>query len=621
MVELQFNAEGTTCHFQLDRGVLLHQDVVQIPRSIVVDPKLNNRVFVATMTTESSAVTKYYQDRIDNAEKVNLTPGGVFKYGGNYVMTIEMLRLADGNIPKAEPQWKKPFAVVGATNGKGVFVNQIMFYGDNQLMVVGSTEGSGQAFGQAEQEGFVSGFVSKIHADNGELLMSKRINGVDDNGDEAETDIQAICYHESEPDAIYVVGVVHDSGSKPSPFVTKLGAETLDHIWEKVFPATAYSYAVACGVSENKGMLNGHSGNVLYVAGNIQDSGAITDLTTSQGGDDIFVMQLSTADGSLLWVKQIGHAGDDSLAEGGDGLIVLDGIGPDGTSAGILIMGDTGSSLFATSRSNDIFIAHVDPSGNASEHNPNNPPDTLPINVPQKVGPGNPDNDSPNTNVPPVEDFSITNPPVAISPQSSVSEVPSQNEDVAVKGQKIYFLMSIVILILVCAFGYMCMKQKQKEKVTERALVFSYLQAFDVEDIDVRNSATGGWHGTYVGKLAHGRVHGAVDNIDIADTDDDENDDAGGGGTLLSGYSHSSIVKDSLFVDYDSTPSYGDGYETDTVCRDDGDDERSSFVRIGQNYVDSDTISSEDDFNLARLSRKGRVEDQQVKERWGKEII
>merc|ERR1711992_134591 len=46
-------------------------------------------------------------------------------------------------------------------------------------------------------------------------------------------------------------------------------------------------------------------------------------------------------------------------------------------------------------------------------------------------------------------------------------------------------------------------KTKQEES-TRKSCIFSYLQQFDVEDIDLRRAPTGGWHGTYVNKLAYG---------------------------------------------------------------------------------------------------------------------
>jgi hypothetical protein len=68
-------------------------------------------------------------------------------------------------------------------------------------------------------------------------------------------------------------------------------------------------------------------------------------------------------------------------------------------------------------------------------------------------------------------------------------------------------------------------------KNNERAHVFSYLQAFDVEDVDLRHSATGGWHGTYVNRLAYAY------SFETAPL------------------THSSIVTDSLFMDVDTKAS------------------------------------------------------------------
>jgi hypothetical protein len=70
---------------------------------------------------------------------------------------------------------------------------------------------------------------------------------------------------------------------------------------------------------------------------------------------------------------------------------------------------------------------------------------------------------------------------------------------------RFFFVGMISFLAALLCIGYR-LQDQQTEKVTEQALVFSYLQEFDLEDADVRHSATGGWHGTYryVGKLAKG---------------------------------------------------------------------------------------------------------------------
>jgi hypothetical protein len=173
-------------------------------------------------------------------------------------------------------------------------------------------------------------------------------------------------------------------------------------------------------------------------------------------------------------------------------------------------------------------------------------------------------------------------------------------------------------------------------------LVFSYLQAFDVEDIDVRQSATGGWHGTYVGKLAQGRVYGSnIERIDVHSDDEDDEffaDIGNSGKTLLSGFSHSSIVKDSLFVDYDMTPpSMGSGYRdqvddviengnssrssfTDTFRDEPIMNDSSSYVRDPKHYSDTTVDhSDEDNFNLARLSTKSSPN--KGSDPWGADII
>lgn len=44
-----------------------------------------------------------------------------------------------------------------------------------------------------------------------------------------------------------------------------------------------------------------------------------------------------------------------------------------------------------------------------------------------------------------------------------------------------------------------------KDAHTDRNKVLSYLGEFDVEDVDLKHSATGGWHCSYTGDLARGR--------------------------------------------------------------------------------------------------------------------
>ncbi|KAL3921966.1 MAG: hypothetical protein SGILL_002463 [Bacillariaceae sp.] len=674
MTELQFSAEGTTSQFATERSVLLHQDIVQIPRSIVVDPRLGNRVFVASMTSAANKV----RDDFDTNQKdgmPNLTPGGDLKYGSNFAMTIEMLRLAsskddtnddDGGVTEARSQWKKPFAVTGDSTRTGVLVNQLIFHGEDQLIVVGSTRGSGYAFGQAPDE-VMAGFIAKLDPDSGSLGMSERYH-VERDGKNMPTQIEAVCQDESDPESLYVVGSYIDttagsannnattsqtptSGANSRiPIVTKFSASNFHAVWVKTFPATTSAYALACGVSQNTA-----GGSALYVAGVVEAGGEIMGQTTTHLQDDVFVMQLITTDGSALWMKQVGTSGNDRLAHGGSGLVVLE-------DGGVLLMGDTTGNLYSTSssQSSEVFIVRVDSQGvtpEASEVsglNYSEGQEKISISAPVKIGEtpvSAPPDSTPGTTPtqPPTSSPAHnkgTEPPIPAPDAGSLPAGNSSSSSSSFVVEQMYFLMAVAVLMVVGCLCFACVRKRQQEKNTERELVFRYLQAFDVEDIDVRHSATGGWHGTYVGKLSKGEGIQGFENIEYRDNPEDlygdgsraSSDDGSSTseGTMRSSFSHSSIVKDSLFVDYESKPSYGDLPPAPTATSGgrrrssrmstsslgsfmgsssdlghDDDDERSSFVRA----------LNGGDFNLARLSKKASPERQNASDPWGKEIV
>jgi hypothetical protein len=61
--------------------------------------------------------------------------------------------------------------------------------------------------------------------------------------------------------------------------------------------------------------------------------------------------------------------------------------------------------------------------------------------------------------------------------------------------------MIVTLSLAYLLVGYLGKTARRVEKETKRALVSSYLQDFDTQDVNVQHSSTGGWHGTYVGKL------------------------------------------------------------------------------------------------------------------------
>jgi hypothetical protein len=160
-------------------------------------------------------------------------------------------------------------------------------------------------------------------------------------------------------------------------------------------------------------------------------------------------------------------------------------------------------------------------------------------------------------------------------------------------------IATLCILFSLLVFVFVKRANHKQEIATERAHVFSYLQAFDVEDVDLRHSATGGWHGTYVNRLAHGINKGDDGSIDgVPQTFSFE----------TAPLTHSSIVTDSLFMDVDTKPSLGPTSLTD--------DEEESMGSGSRGY--DGLVSAYGD--LQPRSYKDRKSNLEGKP-WGREII
>merc|ERR1712238_163224 len=128
------------------------------------------------------------------------------------------------------------------------------------------------------------------------------------------------------------------------------------------------------------------------------------------------------------------------------------------------------------------------------------------------------------------------------------------------RGHEFFLLISLGLLAVIASSGlYLILSKKKEKEATERALVFSYLQNFDLEDIDVKQAATGGWHGTYIGSLANGvNVLDEDGEVLVSDNIDEVTQ------RKLNNLSHSSVVKDILFMDYeDSASSNGNSNKKD----------------------------------------------------------
>eukprot|EP00536_Pseudo-nitzschia_multiseries_P013240 jgi/Psemu1/34516/gm1.34516_g len=114
-------------------------------------------------------------------------------------------------------------------------------------------------------------------------------------------------------DAGYQIETDGNHISKLSAFVSKVidGEKAWTTQLYAVTPKNkldgAKTEAFGCHMIENDPTL-------LYVGGTVYNGGTMDTHHKSAGGDDLWVIQMSTEDGSLRWIKQVGSAGDDRIS-------------------------------------------------------------------------------------------------------------------------------------------------------------------------------------------------------------------------------------------------------------------------------------------------------------------
>jgi hypothetical protein len=554
----------------LHQGILLHDDVVQYPKSIVFDPNHDDFAYIASMHSDSP--TENIHTTIDAEPNFTL----LRKYGSSYFLMIQRI-MFDEKHALQKGSWRKEYAVL-PINGEvpDVIISGMMYVG-NSLVVIGYTKGSGNAFGEATN-GLTSGFISKFDTETGmESGNAKRISY----SNSEDTLLFGGCVANPNSDSLYVT-----TKSGTSVKVTKVNPATLETIWRSDISVTDEADGVKCAIDQSEG--------VVYFAGVIKNGGTLLDdndrTTKSLGQDDIFIVQIDAATGNTNWMKQFGTSDFDRLAD----MKVV-------PSKGVLLFGDSFGNLMAPStKKSEIWLVQVTmdgvvPKTNEEDSSLNNNGGYVQVSQPILVGAD--DNDGSTTGG--------TQPTPTPAPTPSLSNNDGAVNDIILSpstkgeshGAEVFFWL-VVIVVLAVVIHAVLKSRRDREMVTERALVFSHLQSFEPEDIDVRNSATGGWHGTYVGKLAQGRSN-----------------------------SHSSLVADSLFVDYDlGSPKepiraprlkfvIGDDEDDDTLPQ--SPDEPLGNSNDGEDNMDDVNIQIKnshdyDDYDDAKAD---------TDKPWGKEIV
>ncbi|KAK1749078.1 hypothetical protein QTG54_001017, partial [Skeletonema marinoi] len=219
------------------------------------------------------------------------------------------------------------FAPSGDPTGKG-----------DTLIMVGTTSGFGDAFGMAvASDGYQSqdsssgldldGFIMKIRTDSGEFSGHSKFDPL------SSTFINMHAHRiQSLPMKDDIV-----AGICSKPLQLSGNQEKMRHIYvvgstESILPG------IATGLRDNN-FLSGHpvpnDGDDIYLTGMVNQGGIATDFSTedsrgipstAHGGTDVFIASYKTIDGSRNFVRQVGSTRDDFPSRG-DGGITADRLG------------------------------------------------------------------------------------------------------------------------------------------------------------------------------------------------------------------------------------------------------------------------------------------------------
>lgn len=515
--------------FDFVGGTVVDEEKIQFPVQVLGD---NDKVFLVSMASKSDEVQPD-SDKADGRKYPNLTTGGIEKYGAQYEILVERHTInRESALPPGSTEstmtldWRKPLETA---DQRSIFVSGMAIIDDGDaLIIVGSTQG-------AEKGDDFDGIMAKVSTKNGSFASE---------GDEARSVayfssvsgandwILNVCPDTDDDRFFYVTGAtggkMDDSIDKPDSDVTvhavvsKIQTDTLNIIWTSQYEVAhasgttaeeAASVALGCAMVPDQGH--------LYVAGDVENGAILEGATESAGGDDIFVAMLDTNTGEKIWTKQAGSSGDDRLARGGGIVVDVDG--------NAVVFGDTTGSFLRmrdpnSSQTSDLFLMTFNHDDGSHENSMSKQSATK-------------KNTSVKANPAPKEWFGT-----------------NYSRDPKLVGMITGFIVSVLALVISCAVLYR--RTKARHELAKQNSIFTYLQQFPVEDIDLRKSPPGGWHGTYLNKLAHGvNTRASLPETPYKDEHLDEEDQV----LFESAKRLHSNVENSLFMDLDSRPKLG-GY-------------------------------------------------------------
>lgn len=545
--------------------------------------------------------------------------------GSSFDVTVIKIHTPIGGKPNA--LWVKHFPLDAESDGTTppVFVAGMALQRDKNdiqhLLITGSTRGSGEAFGQTEANTVdEDGFVMQLALKDGSFVHKDRHQGkVYDytsdlrEGTHSDDFIRGMCNNrgrsghndDGKSDYFYIVGgtkgdmttnsqgnqnVDGDAGfqfgknvedehadswlrfGSLMPFLRRVSIKDLKPVWttqwaampgeQQIASGKEYetdSFAMDCYVDVGK--------KAVYVVGSVMNDASMTQgnvKMVNQGGDDIWVAKIDEETGKVFWLTQLGSQGDERLARHGS-IAVKNG--------DVIIYGDTNGSLYRgrgadeEPSTSDMFIMTLDEktgavlddyylggtSSGAVASTINGVPPVVTV-PPPTTAPAKP------ANVPVPAPTGAPKPKPNTNTQAQANDV---NKKRGGKAGLVFIILFVISAVLTGLFFFMTRQMKKRKSENQKSSIFSCLQQFDVEDIDLRRSPPGGWHGTYMNKLATG-YNNADDTVLFSDSPKG----ASGDGLLLT---HSSVANDALFMD-DAGAVPGGGYRDNEFAIDDEDE-------------------------------------------------
>jgi hypothetical protein len=328
----------------LKGGRLIYSDAVQYPVAVAASSGMED-IFVATSTANTTEIDPSFSmwAELQNITQIDSTTAGGYlppKYGSRFAASIQKLNTTseasleeDSNSLQESLKaiWDLKVGQDDDLEEFSVQISSLLHVSDELLVLAGSTRGAGASFGGMDVDQSLDGFLTVLDPGTGDVIRSKRIQSSNNSADR----ILGMCHRN---DDIFVVGMTDgnmfsDGQTPASPvqpgfyqaFIQKVSIVTLEVLWTYQLGAyleedeevstdhLPHIHGLACAVTPD--------GKQVYLAGTAKNGANITldgsaAATSSAGKDDIFIAQLQSSDGGVVWVKQMGTTEDDSLAHG-----------------------------------------------------------------------------------------------------------------------------------------------------------------------------------------------------------------------------------------------------------------------------------------------------------------